>query len=65
MFEHDPFGKPASTFPDHALARFDRIFCCRNLIELRCDFAHGMGDGIAQLRRFGQGAAALFSTWKA
>jgi len=21
MFEHDPFGKPVPTFPDHALTR--------------------------------------------
>src|ERR1700732_169280 len=28
LFEHDLFGKPAPTFPDHALVLLHHKFCC-------------------------------------
>jgi phenylpyruvate tautomerase PptA (4-oxalocrotonate tautomerase family) len=34
LFEHDLFGKPVSTFPDHALDRAKQIAVVRQLTDL-------------------------------
>jgi len=31
LFKHDLFGKPVSTFPDHALIRFGRLELPRSI----------------------------------